>query len=106
MTLGGVARRLRLTIVGFGSLGRACAHELHDASDLEFAGVVRRAESAGKLPEPFAHVAVAMHLRDLGRVDAALLCVPRSAASGVARETIQLGVAPPGVHRYARSAGD
>jgi len=86
-------RRLRLAIVGFGRLGRACAHELDHAADLELAGVVRRAESAGKLPEPFAHVAVAMHLRDLGRVDAALLCVPPTAASGVARELIQLGVA-------------
>ena len=67
--------RQRLAIVGFGRLGRACAEAVRETADLELVGVVRRAGSASRLPAPLEHVAVATHLRDLGRVDAALLCV-------------------------------
>jgi diaminopimelate dehydrogenase len=80
-------RRLRLAVVGFGALGRACALALLDAGDLELAGAVRRA--GGALPAPLQRVAVGAHLRELKRVDAALLCVPPDAALGVARDILQ-----------------
>lgn len=87
--------RQRLAIVGFGRLGTACAHavrELAEVASIELAGVVRRPASTGKLPAPFAAVAVATHLRDLGRVDAALLCVPPTEATASAREILQMRV--------------
>lgn len=84
--------RLRLAVVGFGRLGRACAHAVEDAPDLELAGVVRRPGAAAALPPPFRQVRVATHLRDLGRVDGVLLCVPSDAATGAAREVLQMRV--------------
>lgn len=85
--------RLRLAIVGFGRLGLACAHAARDAVDIALAGVVRRPTSAARLPAPFTAVRVAPHLRDLGPVDAALLCVPPAVAASAAREILQLRVA-------------
>jgi diaminopimelate dehydrogenase len=82
--------RLRLAIVGFGRLGRACAQAARDAAEVEIAGVIRRSQAT--LPTPFAKIPVAAHLRDLGRVDAALLCVPPTEATGKAREILQLRV--------------
>lgn len=80
-------KRLRLAIVGFGALGRACVHGVSEAAGLELAGVVHRApDRLGVLREP---VPVAGHLRDLGQIGAALLCVPPDAASGVAYEILQ-----------------
>lgn len=85
--------RLRVAVVGFGRLGRACAEAAHAAADLELAGVVRRAGCAPTLAPPLERVAVATHLRDLGALDAALLCVPTGAATGMACEILQLRVA-------------
>ena len=79
--------RVKLAVVGFGALGRACALGLIAAGDLELAGVVRR--SGGALPAPLHRVALAAHLRDLEQVDAALLCVPPDAALGIARDILQ-----------------
>ncbi|MBI2752115.1 MAG: hypothetical protein HYX46_01140 [Betaproteobacteria bacterium] len=78
---------LRIAIVGFGRLGRACAHGVLEARDLELAGIVRRAP--GTLPAPFARVQVAGHMRELERVEAVLLCVPPDVALGAARALLQ-----------------
>ena len=79
--------RLRVAVVGFGRLGRACATALREGHDLELAGVVRRVQAA--LPDPFQHVPVAGHLRELKRPEVALVCVPADAVLGVAREILQ-----------------
>ena len=84
--------RWRIAIVGFGRLGAACVGAAAGEADLELAGVVRRASSPGRLAAPFGAVAVATHLRDLGRIDAALLCVPPTVAAGGADEVLQLRV--------------
>ena len=82
--------RLRLAILGFGRLGRACAHAVQNNAELELAGIVRRPGAPAKLPAPFGQVEVAAHLRDLGRVDAALLCVSSDAAGAVAHDVLQM----------------
>lgn len=85
--------RVRLAIVGFGRLGRACAHAILAAPDLELVGVVRRPGAQPRLPAPLERVALAHHLRDLEPVDAALLCIPSAVATGMARELLQLRTA-------------
>lgn len=83
-------KRRRVAIVGFGHLGRACAAVLRESSTTELVGVVCRPGAAARLPEPFGHVAVGTHLRDLGRVDSTLICVPVADATAVACATLQL----------------
>jgi diaminopimelate dehydrogenase len=106
--------RRRLAIVGFGRLGGACAHAARERDDVELAGVVRRSGSAAKLPAPLAGIPVVNHLRDLDRVDAALLCVPATETAAAAREILQFRVpivecaivegAPACVHEQAIAA--
>lgn len=83
-------KRIRLAIVGFGRLGRACVEAVQAAPDLELAGVVRRAEQARHaLPKPYAQLKVADHVAALGTVDGALVCVPPEAMVDVAREILR-----------------
>ncbi|HTO48096.1 MAG TPA: hypothetical protein VML91_10675 [Burkholderiales bacterium] len=84
--------RLRVAVLGFGRLGRACVHAVRDAADLELVGVVRRSAAAATLPSPFRQVPIATHLRDLGRADGALLCVPAEGAAAMARDVLQMHV--------------
>lgn len=81
-------RRLRIAVVGFGRLGRACVAGVAGSHDLELAGVVSRRAPAA-LPAPFARVPAAAHLRELPRPEATLLCVPPGVATGVACELLQ-----------------
>jgi diaminopimelate dehydrogenase len=84
---------LRLAVIGFGRLGRACAAAIAADEQLTLAGIVRRPESAGeKLPGPFARVPVATHVAALGKVDAALVCVPTEAAPAAAHDLLQHGI--------------
>lgn len=83
-------KRIRLAVVGFGRLGRACIEAMKEAADLELAGVVRRAEPARHaLPKPYAQVKVADHVSALGAVDGALVCVPPEATVDVAQELLR-----------------
>ncbi len=81
--------KLNIAIIGFGRVGSACALALRHADDLILAGVVRRPNALMKLRDPLGEVPVVMHVRDLKRVDVALICIPADAVLGVARELLQ-----------------
>lgn len=82
---------LRLAVIGWGRLGRACAAALPLTPDLILAGVVRRAESLDAAAGGVAGGApMVSHLRDLEAVDAALVCVPSEAVPGTVQELLQM----------------
>lgn len=81
--------KLNIAVIGFGRVGRACALALRNADDLALAGVVRRPTSPMKLHDPLGNVPVVAHVRDLKRVDVALVGVLTEAVPGVARELLQ-----------------
>jgi diaminopimelate dehydrogenase len=82
--------KVRIAIVGLGRLGRHCARLMRESPELELVGVWRR-ESSCVLPMPdgMRHVRAAGHISELGRVDAALVCVPNEQAPSVVTELIQ-----------------
>lgn len=83
-------KRLRLAIVGFGRLGRACAQAIVADPDAELAGLVRRPVSLKEsLPPSLRNVAVVGHISELQNVDAALVCVPQAEVLGVAEALLQ-----------------
>ncbi len=84
-------KKTRVAIVGYGRLGRACAHAVREHHELELAGVVRRPASPRTLPEPFVRTPVVGHVRDLDRADVLLLCVPAGDSEAAARELLQQG---------------
>lgn len=86
-------KRLRIAIIGFGKLGRACAEAILDDEQLALAGIVRRADSvAEKLPSTYTEIPVVSHISELGAVNAALVCVPTAEVLAVARDLIQHGI--------------
>lgn len=83
-------KRLRVAIIGFGKLGRACAEAILDDDQLALAGIVRRPDSVTeKLPSPFIEVPVVSHTSEVGEVGAALICVPTPETLPVARDLLQ-----------------
>lgn len=82
--------RIRVVIVGFGRLGRQCAQLIAESPELELTGVWRR-EASRTLPLPagLRHVPVAGHISELGRAEAALVCVPTEQALSVITELAQ-----------------
>lgn len=76
--------------MGYGNIGRSAIDAVEAASDFELAGVVRRnpRERAG-IPE---HIPIVGDVRDLGRVDVALLCVPTRTVPETALTYLDLGI--------------
>jgi len=80
----------RVAIVGYGNIGRFALDALLEAPDLEPAGVVRRrAERDESMPD---RIPVVTDPRELGRIDAALLCVPTRAVPETAERYLAAGV--------------
>lgn len=82
-------KKLQIAVMGLGRLGRACAEALIDDGELALAGVVRRPSSSAALFGRLQSFPLVTHVRELGSVSAALVCVPADAALGVARELLQ-----------------
>lgn len=84
---------LHLAVVGFGKLGRACIRAINEDEQSVLAGVVRQQQHvAQKRPAGFEDIPVARHITELGRVDAALICVPTEAIAGIAHDLLQGGI--------------
>ena len=84
---------IRLGVVGFGRIGKACAEVLLESKDLVLAGIVRRLDSlAQPLPEAFSKIPVVSHTAQVREMDAALLCVPIDQVEGVAHDCLQHGL--------------
>jgi diaminopimelate dehydrogenase len=82
--------RLKLTIVGFGALGRACAEAILCAEDLTLTGIVRRPESVtAPLPDAVSGVPTVSNILDLGDIDGALVCVPVKQVQEFAHDLLQ-----------------
>jgi len=86
-------KRLRLAIIGCGTLGKACARIAMDDAQLEVAGFVRRADRvAERRGAPFNRVPAVAHVSELKQVDAAAICVPVSEVMRAAHDLLQRGV--------------
>lgn len=97
-------KRARLAVIGYGKLGQKCAEEILASEDLALAGIVRRPES---VPRPLApalkKIPTVTHIRDLGEVAAALVCVPAEHSLGTVLGLLQSGIP---VVECARFAGE
>lgn len=70
-------QKIKIAIVGYGNIGRFAVDAVAEASDMELAGVVRRAGSVGSpVPPELTGVKITADPASLGQVDVALLCGP------------------------------
>ena len=83
---------IRVAVAGYGNIGKYAVEAVREAPDMELAGVVRRNSSAGEIPAELMGVQVASDVRELGKVDVALLCVPTRNISETAEQYLSLGI--------------
>jgi len=79
-------KKMRLAIIGLGSLGRKCAEAIFADQSTALAGIVLRNLTS---PALGLNVPVVTHISELQDVDAALICVPPDVVMGVAKTLLQ-----------------
>ncbi|MFZ2170193.1 MAG: Gfo/Idh/MocA family oxidoreductase [Methylococcaceae bacterium] len=79
-------KKMRLAIIGLGSLGRKCAEAIFADQSTALAGIVLRNLTS---PALGLNVPVVTHISELQDVDAALICVPPDVVMGVAKALLQ-----------------
>ncbi|MDD4032699.1 MAG: diaminopimelate dehydrogenase [Bacteroidales bacterium] len=81
-----------VAIVGYGNIGYYSLEALSEAPDMELAGVVRRAGSLSKKPSELEGVNVVSDIKELGKVDVAILCGPSRSIPETAVAITSLGI--------------
>lgn len=83
--------KIKVAIVGYGNIGRFSLEAVEAAGDMECVGVVRRSGSADGIPE-LAPYKVVADVRDLGKVDVAILAVPSRKVGETAARYLKMGI--------------
>ena len=83
--------KIRVAVVVYGNIGRYALQALQVASDMEIAGVVRRNGDENK-PAELADYAVVKDIKELGKVDVAILATPTRSVEKFALEMLAQGI--------------
>ncbi len=84
-------QKIRAAVVGYGNIGKYALAALEAAPDFEVAGIVRRA-GAENCPEELKNHAVVKDVRELGKVDVAILATPTRSVEAYAKEMLAQGI--------------
>lgn len=85
-----MTNKIRAAVVGYGNIGRFVVEALEASDDFEIAGVVRR--SLTEKPAELANYEVVTDIKELGKVDVAILCTPTREVEKYALEYLSLGI--------------
>ncbi|MBR6273296.1 MAG: diaminopimelate dehydrogenase [Bacteroidales bacterium] len=80
-----------VAVVGYGNVGRFALEALEAAPDFEIAGVVRR-HGAENLPLELTNYPVVKDIKELGKVDVAILACPTRSCPEYAKQILPLGI--------------
>jgi len=84
--------KIRVAVVGYGNIGKYAVEAVREASDMELAGVVRRKRTVTEVPAELTGVPVTSDVKELGKVDVALLCGPTRTIPETAEQYLALGI--------------
>lgn len=85
--------KYRIAVVGFGNVGREAFHAIQESPDMEVAGIIlRNPNKIQGTKKIVGDVPVTTDVRELGKVDAAVLCIPSRSISEVAPEFLEMGI--------------
>lgn len=84
-------KKIRAAIVGYGNIGHYVLEALQAAPDFEIAGVVRRTGAENK-PQELTDYTVVKDIKELDKVDVAILCTPTRSVEAYAKEILALGI--------------
>ncbi|MCM1349136.1 MAG: diaminopimelate dehydrogenase [Firmicutes bacterium] len=82
--------KIRAAVVGYGNIGHFVVEALEASTDFEIAGVVRR--SLGEKPAELQPYKVVTDIKELGKVDVAILCTPTREVEKYAVEYLAMGI--------------
>lgn len=82
--------KIRAAVVGYGNIGRFTVEALEAAPDFEIAGVVRR--KVTEIPEELSRYKVVTDIKDLGKVDVAILATPTREVEKYALQYLAMGI--------------
>ncbi|MDE6116565.1 MAG: diaminopimelate dehydrogenase, partial [Duncaniella sp.] len=82
--------KIRAAVVGYGNIGHFTVEALEAAPDFEIAGVVRR--NVTDIPAELALYKVVTDIKELGKVDVAILCTPTRSVEKYALEYLAMGI--------------
>ena len=83
--------RIRAAVVGYGNIGRFVVEALRVSPDFEIAGVIRRA-GAENCPAEISDLKVVKDIRELGKVDVAILSTPTRKVEEYAKPILEMGI--------------
>ncbi|MBO5819934.1 MAG: diaminopimelate dehydrogenase, partial [Bacteroidales bacterium] len=84
-------KKISVAIVGYGNIGKFVVEALQTAPDMEIAGVVRRSLSEEK-PLELTNIPVVTDIRELGKVDVAILSTPSRKVEENAQKYLAMGI--------------
>jgi diaminopimelate dehydrogenase len=84
-------KKINVAIVGYGNVGKSSLEAILQEPDMTLSGVVRR-KIEGKQPPELTNVKVVTNIKDLGKVDVAVLCGPSRSIPNAAGEILSLGI--------------
>ena len=84
--------KIRTAVVGYGNIGKYAVEAVLATPDMELAGIVRRKTTAGTLPSELATIPVVSDVRELGKVQVALLCGPTRSIPETAAQYVAQGI--------------
>ncbi len=84
-------KKIRAAIVGYGNIGKYALEALQESEDFEIAGIVRRAGGENR-PKELEGYPVVKDIRELERVDVAILATPTRRVEAYAKEILALGI--------------
>ena len=83
--------KLRIAIIGYGNIGKYALEAVEAAPDMECVGIVRRVASKEGFPELAAYPVVS-DIRELGKVDVAILATPSRKVPETAEKYLAMGI--------------
>ena len=84
-------KKINAAVVGYGNIGKYTIQALEASDDFEIVGVVRRAGSENK-PAELANYKVVKDIKELGKVDVAILATPTRSCEEYAKQILPLGI--------------
>jgi len=84
--------KITIAIVGYGNIGRYVLEAVQEAPDFKLAGVVRRPSSISNTPLELSNTKVTSNLKELGKIDVAIICAPSREVPKFAREILSMGI--------------
>jgi diaminopimelate dehydrogenase len=83
--------KIKVAIVGYGNIGKYALDAIETAPDMECVGVVRRAGAENR-PAELENIPVVKSIKELDKVDVAILATPTRKVEEYAKECLALGI--------------